>query len=225
MQHEPTRLLTVAALAGLLGLGGPASASVLYSEGTGGDLPGLGPAITSLGTLALGANAITGSVTSALLPPKGSGMPDRVDLASVLLPAGLRLVSVGITISTTAGLGDFFPATAGRLLVQVLNAEAAGNLGYLPWGTVVDLPLPDVAVGASFADGDTLSVDTAVAGDGPGALYLLAGGIRAFNPERDYVYDYTISLVTAPTPAPEPATLALFGASLLGLAATRRRRA
>ncbi|WP_439578655.1 PEP-CTERM sorting domain-containing protein [Elioraea sp.] len=193
------RFAAAAVVAAGLGLAAPAGAAVItYTEPP--DLSGLPLSPTELGALGVGVNSVTGSISCS---GRGCGSGDPVDSFRVQLAAGLAITDISITVTGFTATGG---VEGGIGAIGSLDA-ATGNFDLVFSG---DLGPTSVFAGAAA---------------GPGDL-TLATGLRAFvTGEMSYNYVIAITVASIAQPIPEPATLALFGAGLLGLAITRRRRA
>jgi hypothetical protein len=99
------------------------------------------------------------------------------------------------------------PENAGN--AGVLLAGFGVVLGYSAFGGLIPISLPDIV---SFGNGGSFAVS--FAGFGQNCLCsALAGTVTA-----------TVTLLKAPTSAPEPGTLSLLGAGLIAAALSRRRK-
>lgn len=140
----------------------------------------------------------------------------------------------GLTHNTVASFtsGDVFDAlglTQGGGSVSFTNLQTADALN--GFGTPTTFSLEIFALSTNLTSGTPITIDT-TAGAGS---FIFAFTCRngtgsstgcATNGDVGQTVNTNIGLIaTSPTPVPEPATLAVLGAGLIGFAATRRRRA
>jgi hypothetical protein len=199
-QRRTTNLLRATAIAAGVALAAPAEAAVItYVEGPDLAVPG-----TPLGALDVGLNTVTGSIACS---GGGCFRGDQVDVFNVTLASTLRITGITLAVSnytaggTPGGFG-FFGVLGGSLRSQV-------NFSQLFAG---DDPVINVFGGTADGAGDlTLTMQP----------FFLVGEVSR---SWDYVVGITVEAIpTVPVPVPEPASLALFGAGLLGLRLARRR--
>ena len=191
------------ALAGMLSLSGAQAAS--YTEGP--DLPNgssFFPGVATLGNLSTGANTVTGGLTascvgvSPTIDCNPSNAVDGQDSILFTIPVGFLLTGINLNYSMISGPAGFLAS---------LNIRD-----------------PSVNVFNEFfiSPGTPYSATTAI---GPGTYSASFYGQRA-NSAGSYQlsYSYSLNVVAATSPVPEPATWAMMmlGFGALGTALRRR---
>lgn len=220
---------SVAAAALLVGISGAASAAtVSYSSTTG---PSYTPAgsfptsiniqkfDTSLGSLTAATLTLSITELASILVTNNFGSPRTLSSATANTNFNVSLTSPALSVTTTASAsitGPITLATGNTLFTGIaasssnaLNLDATQRAAFSGAGVAnialtIGSPIITTAGGAS--DGDL--------------LVSFAGGAQAI---MTLAIEYTYTVPT--NDVPEPATLALLGMSVAGIAAMRRRRA
>lgn len=198
MQSSPifrTTLLVALLLQGL-----QVQATTAWDEAASGDLSNNGLAPTPL-VLAAGSNEVLGSVGNA-----GLGV-DR-DYFSFNVAAGMRLTAINVNVGTqVSGSASFMAVQAGpQVTVTPTGGGAAALLGFTHY--------EDADVGHNILP-RLVSASPTLAGS------LGAGTYSMWVQDTGGVVPYNFSFVI--TAVPEPTSVVLMGAGLLGLLWARRR--
>lgn len=187
-----------------------AQGAILWNESTNGDLSDNQAAPTAL-ALATGVNSVVGMVG-------GANTQDWIALA---VPAGKQLTKLVLAAYQSADAQGFTGVQAGSSFVG--SPFVPGSyLGYAHFGTGATngaLP-PTNLVGADLLP---LAGDTTLAAGAQGFTPPLGSGtytflIQQLGASTSYQFDYVVAAV------PEPETLTMAGAGLLGLAVVGLRR-
>jgi len=192
------------------------------------------PTTGSFSTLAPGASGSIANLNSTLQPVGGNNETAITDVGWMSLPiAGafpgarfdLEFIAPGAFTSTLCGAatphaGDTCTPFAG-------SPFSLTNLGPVPGGTTVT----GVLVGFSIS-GDAINLTTSEESDFTGSFSTQINGttlqaiIATIGSGGVITNSYSANFtVTPPSTVPEPATVSLFGAGLIGLGLLQRRRA
>ena len=156
-------------------------------------------------------------------PPQLSGDALNPDLLGTL-GVGVNTVTGGPSVGASGDFNDAFKVLlAGtdritRIAIDISNFT--GGIGRAVASGSLAGPIGNFNV-TYGADGSPVQFTGAV--PGPGDLVITLSALQAYM-SYNYVVNITVEAIPT-TPVPEPATLALFGAGLLSLVATRRRAA
>lgn len=163
------------------------------------------------------------SIASLALAASGAAHATLIDNLGTLGPSGTQTFS-----HSFSSPGDFSDEYQFTLLS---SANAFG--GILILDSVLNKFDINVECLSLWRDGVFLDASSPATGfefsglsDGTYSLLVRGTVSRVFGRlDQDVAYRLQIATLTTPTSVPEPSTLVLFGASLIGLGAMRRRRA
>ena len=171
-----------------------------YNEATDGDIDG-----TPTFNLDVGVNTVTGTLGITASP-----RTFETDPFNFLVPSNAILSAASMTFTFVQDLGNLGATTSSTVQPRID-------------GVLSDAPV----AGSVFVVNNDVLIATPFTVTWPGIS--LAAGIHAFSHGTGgapFITDYQLSFTVDALPAavPEPTSLALFGAGLIGLAAIRRRR-
>jgi hypothetical protein len=195
----------------------------------------LGAALLTAG--AAQATTVSGTGTFVDNGPAGNGLnftgvTNNSLLTNLDLTAGTPVILTDfVTISTTDTTGSFFGTTEKDNIAEnfsfTLPSSLSGSLAgsgsetvYTGFFGIVDGVSGKISwdnpLTLNFTDGAELQISLS------DATFDKSGYFT--NPNQSVTVNATLDLVQGPDPVPEPGTLLLFGASVIGLAAIMRRR-
>lgn len=150
---------------------------------------------------------------------------------------GVGFIDIDTSVVPDVGFQGFhaLPDSAFQILSVTISGASSGNgtfgasdFSSYYFATPIALNYSKELIGQDVGGGCTYGTSTGPCGNGSSGDFNLFGAV-AGAPLGVWYFDLQTAggdqmLVTSISPAPEPVTLALFGAGLAGYAATRRRK-